>query len=1248
MGKFSKVKKYNLDSLSIDEKIKFLDKEMEKTGLNEVAANSTSGVYQQARTDENDKYANFIACSHNGKGFGISSPNGSAGGAVIEIDDPTLPGVAKSPPHPVTGQRVTAQTHAGFGSFEPTRPGYRRSPSHRMHGSVIWYWNPSGGGGSGSYNSLEYTSPDPHGGNVYTGIEGALYQAGYGYWGSNFIGMPMLRSDGLDANLTDCIRSFDETSGQPDLPVLFPKDLDDPEFMPPKIPGMSDEAFRALLRRLGYDPDSPDPDDPDKTEIKKGEKDEGEEEEEDGPLVHGMTQEEVKRKYGNYDDDQLGRLHIKRLPDGSYREMTQAEINAFNKYYGNKVLGDLAEKVGISYSLVKRVFDTINPLGKKIDDILKGDSGYDKLDKLLDPVAAAFGKGIASRAFKGKFKTPANVMFRYDKWLAGGAKGRVDVTNEISTSDMKKLSSKLHNYLGQSPDWWVNHYQNLPKTNANYAATREDALKNLSNDIQRNMDSIMKEGGSGLSMTFHNNVQLDRAKFISSGGKTIELTKTYKFSERTGSVKGFSNKVLGRLLMGMGVELDRFGTGGLHNTIITLLGSKYGLRTVNRQYGGKADSAPGMPMKIRIPSNVTESVGSFDAYMNSTNLLTEDVKLGHFDPEALTVDIEDIRKGILPEFPKDPPPEMIDGYSKKSKLAPKQLPKDPFIKITKKDLAKNHKLKDSEIKEFMRQIDAVNEYIQKHPEELIYVQQRYPVNDKRLAALNFKMDQMLEAGKEYLDTQFPENQRLVDRLKKATKKTMELTNPEAYKGLKKPDMELMSLDNYMKEKRVVSRHFKKKRQSKSMFRVDMDKVKEKNRKVAEQKVAEWQEKRRIELLNSNEFEDKKYDWRKEIGENFVNSTQGMKVGQTFTHVPSGETVTTSGVLGGIETLQTNVSILGDEIPGPNATQYGLQGFAKPIDIMRRGKKKTEDLNKELDSSEKYTKEIKADEYMKARVDYEAEQEKKAAKIIYNAIKLLPRTRFNQELKVLYGYLSGEMTEKITNKFISKKHLISLFKTAGMRGDGRVQMDDFIVGSGQKLIYDPNTDTYSMKFNYDFETNAQELLNTKLPLMKRLLLPIIGGKYGYDAGIFGRMVERAKELGFGQNIEGEFTISGEDLNKINPKLIELYNTHPAYTNDMGGFDTGHGYSSPPAWLDKWARRVEFTGDLRSLWDGKTRTWNLRGKIVDNYGRSIKKPITPKPSKSKSAEKIKSMAKTKRQSLSLDEPFVRTKGKKKEEG
>ena len=78
--------------------------------------------------------------------------------------------------------------------------------------------------------------------------------------------------------------------------------------------------------------------------------------------------------------------------------------------------------------------------------------------------------------------------------------------------------------------------------------------------------------------------------------------------------------------------------------------------------------------------------------------------------------------------------------------------------------------------------------------------------------------------------------------------------------------------------------------------------------------------------------------------------------------------------------------------------------------------------------------------------------------------------------------------------------------------------------------------------------------------------------------------------------------------------------------IGGFDTGHGYSSPPAWLDRWAERVKFTGDLRNLWDGKTRTWNLGGKIVDNFGKPVKK------TKGFAGEKA-------RKELSLDQPIIR---------
>jgi len=483
MGKFSKIKKYNLDSLSIDEKIKFLDKEMEKTGLNEVATNSTSGVYQQARTDENDKYANFIACSHNGKGFGISSPNGSAGGAVIEIDDTSIPGVAKSPPHPVTGQRVTAQTHAGFGSFEPTRPGYRRSPSSRMHGSVVWYWDPSGGGGSGSYNSLEYTSPDPHGSNVYTGIEGALYQAGYGYWGSNFIGMPMLRSDGLDANLTHCIRSFDETSGQPDTTVLFPKDLDDPEFMPPKIPGMSDEAFRALLRRLGYDPDSPDPDDPDKTEIKKGEKDEGEEEEE-GELVFGMTQEEVEAKFGHLDADGLARRGIIRNPDGSYREMTDQEQKAYRQKQLDKAALVVARAAGVSVKTIQRIWSNGTVMGnalKNIDSFLKGDTGFDFLDDLSDKMSKPILKFIGKKA---GVPTPSNFLLRYDKWLASGGRGKVDMTRYIDPKSARALTKAANNFAGVG---MKKFYKMQLKQNG---GNEKRALETLAGFVEVNVDDI--------------------------------------------------------------------------------------------------------------------------------------------------------------------------------------------------------------------------------------------------------------------------------------------------------------------------------------------------------------------------------------------------------------------------------------------------------------------------------------------------------------------------------------------------------------------------------------------------------------------------------------------------------------------------------------------------------------------------------------------------------------------------------------
>jgi len=204
----------------------------------------------------------------------------------------------------------------------------------------------------------------------------------------------------------------------------------------------------------------------------------------------------------------------------------------------------------------------------------------------------------------------------------------------------------------------------------------------------------------------------------------------------------------------------------------------------------------------------------YDNYVNGTlsESLNEGVKLGYFDPEVLNVDINDIRKGIIPEFPKDPPPEMINGYSAKSRLAPKKAELPPFIKVTRKDLAKNHKLTDKEISQYMDEINAINDYIKKNPAELIYAMTRYPKNDPRLAQLNFKMDEMKRASDMYVETHFPENISLFNKLQDKITQNIDLTDPNKFKGHKEaPKFDQTDISEYERRRQVITRHFKKKK-----------------------------------------------------------------------------------------------------------------------------------------------------------------------------------------------------------------------------------------------------------------------------------------------------------------------------------------------------------------------------------------------------------------------------------------------------
>ena len=262
---------------------------------------------------------------------------------------------------------------------------------------------------------------------------------------------------------------------------------------------------------------------------------------------------------------------------------------------------------------------------------------------------------------------------------------------------------------------------------------------------------------------------------------------------------------------------------------------------------------------------IKNAINSAIAAGNKQNesYIPESIKLGQFEPKVLDVDIKQLRKNIKPEFPKDPPPEMIDGYSAKSRLAPKKVKREPFIKITKKDLAQNHKLTDKEISDFMNDVKMINDYIKKNPADLIYAQQRYPKHDPRLAQLNWQMDQMLDASKKYVDRQFPENQNLFNKIKNKIKNTIDQTDPKNFKPVKDP-IKYVDVNKKKKLKETVTRHFNKPVKSKSIFGLNMSEVRKTNQKMIEKREQEQKVKEEEKAYIQEKMSRQKSNWKNDL------------------------------------------------------------------------------------------------------------------------------------------------------------------------------------------------------------------------------------------------------------------------------------------------------------------------------------------------------------------------------------------------
>ena len=107
-----------------------------------------------------------------------------------------------------------------------------------------------------------------------------------------------------------------------------------------------------------------------------------------------------------------------------------------------------------------------------------------------------------------------------------------------------------------------------------------------------------------------------------------------------------------------------------------------------------------------------------------------------------------------------------------------------YPKLVLKDLTQGLNLSAKEILEYEKIVEKLNQIAEQNPEYIDYLKRRYPKNDPRLSQLNHELDQKLSASAEYMDTHFPENQRLFNKLQQATKKSIKLTDPKTYKNVK--------------------------------------------------------------------------------------------------------------------------------------------------------------------------------------------------------------------------------------------------------------------------------------------------------------------------------------------------------------------------------------------------------------------------------------------------------------------------------
>ena len=211
------------------------------------------------------------------------------------------------------------------------------------------------------------------------------------------------------------------------------------------------------------------------------------------------------------------------------------------------------------------------------------------------------------------------------------------------------------------------------------------------------------------------------------------------------------------------------------------------------------------------------------------------------------------------------------------------------------------------------------------------------------------------------------------------------------------------------------------------------------KKCDAQKLKEWQEAEATRPYKSNWREEinlQESDWTPVAG-SIANATA-----QTFSYsIPNFQTdqpntVTVSG-LGGVESVPSTVTVdfgFGEteNVPGPNYSQLGLQGYAPPLGNVNR-RRDFEDVNPRLDASQEFARNVNSDVFMNARVDQYIQSGQN---------KLDTFNKASEDINNKYQKLNSELYDEYFDKSGIKKRADGMSRSLLQMPDNlRQELDD---------------------------------------------------------------------------------------------------------------------------------------------------------------------------------------------------------------